>query len=155
MIAKLGYYNSPKNNITKEVTYIEEVECQVIDGLNVIEPELLLSSDVVFNENVNYVSINNRSYFVTNILHQKNKMTIIKLDEDVLSTWFNRVTIYGVISKSTTNYNMLLNQDTPLQTNRRIKRVLFNENQTDIEGNAIVIQTLLPYVDKTIVEEGE
>lgn len=153
MIANLGYYNGPKNNITKTVTYVKEADCKVVDGLNVIRPELILSATEVFDENINYVSFNNRSYFVSNILHVNNKITKIVLEEDVLSTWYDRVTINGIINKSTTNYNMLLNQNTTLQTNNRIKRILFDENAVDIEGNTVVLQTLLPYVDKTIVEE--
>lgn len=136
--------NSSENLVNKSIIKIAEIDCKVTEPVSVMYPKILISESNLYNGDINYAMVFNRYYFIDSIVKLNNGMVEVQLREDFLSTLFNKVNIIGTIVRSSNNYNSDLNQQIPVQVNKQTKRIIFDENKSNVEGRTIIVQTPLP-----------
>lgn len=144
MVVMVYFNSSAENVVKKNISYVGEIDCKVTDDISIANPRLLISEGNLYNKKINYAKLFGRYYFIDSVIKTNNKMVEVTLREDYLSTLFNYVDITGTIVKSAYSYNSDLNQRIPVQVNKQIRRVVFDENKAEIEGRIIVAQTPLP-----------
>lgn len=141
MICYLGTWRGDPKIVYKNVSFDSGHDCKVVDTFDVIGPTLIMDGLI---QDANYAKIYDRNYYIIDRQFINNDRTVLKLTEDVLSTWYDKCTIEGTIIKSSENYNADLKQDLPLQVNTKIRRIMFDDNKEQIEGATIIMQTPLP-----------
>ena len=85
-IVKLGVCTDPVNKISKNFTNVTEYECTVkrTDGINIMNPIILIQEDNVINYNYCYIPNFSRYYYIKTISINPNGLFELELSEDVL-----------------------------------------------------------------------
>lgn len=89
MIIRLQVNSSPKNQVTKNITLVEEMTGTLKNETSIIDPVIIVEADLYAFRNVNYLTIPSfgRSYFVKNIRSITNDMVEFSCHVDVLSSF--------------------------------------------------------------------
>lgn len=137
-IAKFYQTTSKRNevnkNLTMETQYTVRITSQAED---IIKPTLEMESAHSW---FNYVLLNGRYYYIVKRETLLNNRQKLYLDEDVLSTWYHRCDISGVIESSSKGYNMDMKQNFPKQVNKGIKRIVFKDIENML-GQTFIAQS--------------
>jgi hypothetical protein len=99
MIVKFGKFNGDVRQITKLMTDTVEVTGTLRDTCDVLNPELLVKTDV---RKFNYVYIEEfkRYYYVKDITQYRQGMWVVKLKVDVLMSYRDAILEFnGVVSR--------------------------------------------------------
>lgn len=99
MVIKFGNFNGDSRQITKLMTNIVEVTGTLRDKCDILNPELLVKTDI---RNFNYVYIEefNRYYYVKGVTQYRQGMWVVKLKVDVLMSYKDAILEFsGVVSR--------------------------------------------------------
>lgn len=133
---------SKLNEVNKTLTLASQFSVRVTSPANdIINPIIEVTAD---RGGYNYVSMNDRYYFIVKKEELLDKRVRWYLNEDILSTWFDKVDIKGIIEKSTENYDCDIKQDIPLHVNKLIERHNFSDIE-DYLGYTLIAQSTYPY----------
>lgn len=110
-----GINRSDERYLTKDVFYIEEnIECDVYEPVDRINPRIILDKDRVDLTNVNYMYIPEfgRKYFITSIVGEAGNKVSVYGHVDVLSTYDAQIRRCPLIAERSTNkYNFYLHDN--------------------------------------------
>lgn len=120
-VVQLGVTKDPKNKISKTFTNVESYNCVVksTDGVNIMTPELSISTGTVVGKNYAHIPDFNRYYFIKSATVNPNGIWTVVLDEDVLMS--NRFDLYNSTAKlaRSADYRNLYLPDSQLPVTKR------------------------------------
>lgn len=145
---KCAVYKGDPRVIDKKTTLVKSLECRIVDPLDIVNPTIIITNDKSV-ENCNYFVIGFRKYFKVDEFKSSNKMLQIRLHEDVLSTWMPKVYVVGTISNASEIISENMQQNYPMDVNKRVCRIKINNAYDQVRGKPIiVVQTPQPIVNK-------
>ena len=113
------------------------IRCDLLDNTPLESPSVTFSAELYTGQN--YVLFNCRCYrVVTHKLLIGNIIQLI-LQEDYLSTWYNRVVIQGLIVRSTSYYNSDIHDVLPMSSRRVVKKIVFDDTQNLLNNTKTLI----------------
>lgn len=113
------------------------IRCDLLDNSSLENPSVTFSAELYTGQN--YVLFNCRCYrVVTHKLLIGNIIQLI-LQEDYLSTWYNRVVIQGLIVRSTSYYNSDIHDVLPMSSRRVVKKIVFDDTQNLLNNTKTLI----------------
>lgn len=133
--------NEVNKTLTSKTTYTIRITSPAEDIMN---PVLEVNRQ---HTGFNYVIMGERRYYITKRELLLDNRERLYLEEDVLSTWFNRCSINGIVEQSSEKYNMDLKQNFPKQVNAGIKRIVFDDMKDNM-GSTIIAQSTYNYALK-------
>ena len=140
-----------ENDVYKSLSMETIVECRITSPEeDIISPVLELEA---IRGSFTYALFNSRYYFIIKKEQLLNNRVRLYLSEDVLSTWFDQCEISGVITKSSTSYNMDLKQEFPKQVNKGVKRIVFDDIKEHL-GSTIIAQSTYNYATPVQPTQG-
>lgn len=127
----LGICKDPKNKISKTMEESKEFNCAIKsdDGVNIINPTVLISNSDILRYNYAYIPSFNRYYYISSIDILNNNVYQVNLDEDVLMSW--RIDIRNSkvkLSRSFDYRNYYLKDNLLPVTNQKITSTLTFKN---------------------------
>ena len=145
---KCAVYKGDPRVIDKKTTLVKSLKCRIVDPLDIVNPTIIITNDKSV-ENCNYFVIGFRKYFKVDEFKTSNKMLQIRLHEDVLSTWMPKIYVVGTISNASEIISENMQQNYPMDVNKRVCRIKINNAYDQVRGNPIiVVQTPQPIVNK-------
>ena len=133
---------SKRNEVNKTLSLATDIEIRITSPAeDLIRPILEVRR---VNGQYNYVLLYERYYYIIKKEQLLDGRERLYLEEDVLSTWYNRCEVTGIIEKSSTNYTMDLKQNFPKQVNSGIKRIVFDDLQPHL-GSTVIAQSTYNY----------
>lgn len=142
MIVTFYHYNGDPKIVNKTLANGYEINCDFkIEPQSILNP--VLEVDVKCS-GYNYAVIDKRKYFIVKEELLFNKRVRLILEEDVLSTWHDIVKVDGVLDRSSINFNSDLKQELPMQVNKQVRRISYNDMQVHL-GQTIIAQSSYPY----------
>lgn len=136
---------SKRNEVNKTLSLATDIEIRITSPAeDLIRPILEVRR---VNGQYNYVLLYERYYYIIKKEQLLDGRERLYLEEDVLSTWYNRCEVTGIIEKSSTNYTMDLKQNFPKQVNSGIKRIVFDDLQPHL-GSTVIAQSTYNYAPK-------
>ena len=128
----LGTNNSDDRELTKDITWAAvgdpastEIDCDVYNPVDRLNPIILLSKDKVDLTNINYMYIPEfgRYYFITNIIGASGNRAEVHGHVDVLMSFDAQIRESHVIAeRSTSNYNFFLHDNLRLNNSYLINQ---------------------------------
>lgn len=136
----LGTNNSDERYLTKNITWTQKnVQCDVYEPVDRLNPQIILDKDKVDLTNVNYMDIPEfgRKYFITNIVGEAGNKVSVYGHVDVLSTYDAQIRRCPLIAaRSESHYNFYL------QDERRLfnaytwnQYITITDDQTDLDNS--------------------
>ena len=145
---KCAVYKGDPRVIDKKTTLVKSLKCRIVDPLDIVNPTIIITNDKSV-ENCNHFVIGFRKYFKVDEFKTSNKMLQIRLHEDVLSTWMPKVYVVGTISNASEIISENMQQNYPMDVNKRVCRIKINNAYDQVRSNPIiVVQTPQPIVNK-------
>lgn len=139
---KCAKYTGDPRVIDKKPTLIETLECRITDPCDMFEPSIFLTRTNNTKE-CNYFVIGFRKYFKVKEINHSNNMVVIKLHEDVLSTWLPRCRVKGIINRISLLHHPDVNQGFLTDSKRHVSRIKIVNSYADLnnERPLIVVQS--------------
>ena len=107
------YMNDSENNkIKKSIRETITVTGNLKENSTIINPEVLISTDVLnlLGSNYAFISEFNRYYYVVDVISISNKLCLVKMKVDVLMSFKTEIlSNNAIIQKSEHNWNLYLN----------------------------------------------
>ena len=145
---KCAVYKGDPRVIDKKTTLVKSLKCRIVEPFDVVNPTIIITNDKSV-ENCNYFVIGFRKYFKVDEFKTSNKILQIRLHEDVLSTWMPKVYVVGTISNASEIISENMQQNYPMDVNKRVCRIKINNAYDQIRNKPIiVVQTPQPIVNK-------
>lgn len=111
----LGTNSSDERYLSKNITWTQQnIQCDVYEPVDRLNPQILLDKDKVDLTNVNYMEIPEfgRKYFITGITGAAGNRVVVSGHVDVLSTYEQEIRNCPLIAaRSTNQYNFYLHDD--------------------------------------------
>lgn len=138
MIIKLFNTTDSNNTIGKTLTDEQTFDITFKDIFDIINPIVLLKSDVPIIKNYAYIPEFGRYYFITSIQIQPNKIYKLYLECDVLESFKNDILAsYGLVTRSTEGNRFF---DGGLNSEVRSEITLFHaDKEVEQDGTIILV----------------
>lgn len=112
-------------------------KCIVSENQEVENPEILVSA--MYYTGQNYALYNGRCYKIMDVIFEIGNMCRFILQEDYLATWLNRVTVEGIIVRSSAYFNADIHDVTPMTSRRIMKKMVYTDSQQLLNNTHTII----------------
>lgn len=141
MLLKLYNTNSETNRINKVLTDETEFDVRLKDKSSVVNPVLLLKSETYINFNYAYIPKFQRYYFVDDISVYPNKMYILTLRCDVLTSFKDDILKSYARIVEQTNSNAYYDSNLKSEVRKEVDTYKSNVS-FDLSANSLVLVTI-------------
>ena len=141
MLLKLYNTNSETNRINKVLTDETEFNVKFKDQSSVINPVLLLKSETYLNFNYAYIPKFNRYYFVDDVSVFPNKIYLLSLRCDVLTSFKDDILKSYARIVEQTNSNAYYDGDLKSEVRKEVDTYMSNVT-FDLTADSVVLVTI-------------
>ena len=141
MLLKLYNTNSETNRINKVLTDETEFDVRLKDKSSVVNPVLLLKSETYINFNYAYIPKFQRYYFVDDISVYPNKMYILTLRCDVLTSFKDDILKSYARIVEQTNSNAYYDSNLKSEVRKEVDTYMSNVS-FDLTADSFVLVTI-------------
>ena len=141
MLLKLYNTNSETNRINKVLTDETEFDVRLKDKSSVVNPVLLLKSETYINFNYAYIPKFQRYYFVDDISVYPNKMYILTLRCDVLTSFKDDILKSYARIVEQTNSNAYYDSNLKSEVRKEVDTYMSNVS-FDLTADSLVLVTI-------------
>ena len=141
MLLKLYNTNSETNRINKVLTDETEFDVRLKDKSSVVNPVLVLKSETYINFNYAYIHKFQRYYFVDDISVYPNKMYILTLRCDVLTSFKDDILKSYARIVEQTNSNAYYDSNLKSEVRKEVDTYMSNVS-FDLTADSLVLVTI-------------
>ena len=141
MLLKLYNTNSETNRINKVLTDETEFDVRLKDKSSVVNPVLVLKSETYINFNYAYIPKFQRYYFVDDISVYPNKMYILTLRCDVLTSFKDDILKSYARIVEQTNSNAYYDSNLKSEVRKEVDTYMSNVS-FDLTADSLVLVTI-------------